>query len=157
MLHPSKKLVRLAWRLIREDGGVAAIEFGFIAMILVVLLVGGTDLGLAMRHRSQLESAVRAGLQEALNEEAVALEDVEAAALAASGLPSSPAATASASRSCRCPDGTDVDCDTSNACGAVAREQFVTLTLTQDHRWLLGVPWLDNPMTLSMTRTLQVE
>lgn len=157
MLHAGKKLVQLPWRLIREDAGVVAIEFGIVAMVLVLLLVGGTDLGLAMRHRSQLESAVRAGLQKALNEQNAAMEDVESAALAASDLPSSPAATASALLSCRCPDGMVVDCNTSNACGAVPRERFVTLTLTQDHKWLLGVPWLENPMTLSMTRTLQVD
>jgi Flp pilus assembly protein TadG len=157
MLDLGKRLVRFARRLIRDDGGVAAIEFSVIGIVLVLLLVGGTDLGLAMRHRSQMESAVRAGLQKAVSDEDVTMGEVEDAALAASDLPSTPAATASASLSCRCPDGTAVDCSTSNACGADPREQFVTLTLTQEHKWLLGVPWLDDPTTISMTRTLQVQ
>jgi len=156
MLYSGRKLKDFVRRLIRDDGGVAAIEFGVVGSVIVLLLVGGTDLGLAMRHRSQLEASVRAGLQMALRDSAT-LADVESAALAASDLPSSPAATASASLSCRCPDGTDVDCSTANACGAVPKQEFVALTLTQEHQWLLGVPWLPNPSTVSITRTLQVE
>src|SRR5262245_24580040 len=107
-------------RLARDQKGVAAIEFGVVSSVLILLMVMATDLGLAMQHRSQLEAAVRAGLQKALDDSAT-LDDVEAAALASSDLPSSPAPTASAELQCLCPDGTEVSC-TTGTCNNQRRE-----------------------------------
>ncbi len=155
MLLRSKTIKELIRRLARDESGVAAIEFGIVATIIILMMVMATDLGLAMRHRSQMESAVRAGLQKALDDSA-SLTDVEDTALAATDLPVSPAATASAERQCYCPDGTDVDCAT-GSCGAVKKQEYVDQTLTQDHSWLYGVPGLPNPTSLTISHSLRVE
>jgi Flp pilus assembly protein TadG len=144
-------LVRLAG----DQKGTAAIEFGAIGSMLFLMMVMGTDLGLAMRHKSQMEGAVRAGLQRALDGTS-ALEDVQAAALAASDLPDSPAATATAERQCICADGTVVDCD-SGTCGIQEKLEYVELELVQDHAWLFGIPGVPNPTSFTITRSMRVD
>ncbi len=145
---------RFLGRLARDEKGAAAIEFAAIATLLFMMMVTAVDLGLAMRHKSQLESATRAGLQRALDS-ASELADVETAALAASDLPSSPAATATAERQCFCADGTVVDC-AAGTCGAQEKVEYIELELAQDHAWLFGIPGLPNPMTFSVTRSMRV-
>jgi Flp pilus assembly protein TadG len=142
-------------RLARNERGVAAIEFGFVSSVLIVLMVMATDLGLAMQHRSQMEAAVRAGLQKALDD-AATLDDVENAALASSDLPSSPAPSASAERQCFCPGGSEVSC-TTGTCNNQPRQDYIVLTMEQDHQWLLGFPGISNPSPISMTHSLRVE
>lgn len=144
-------LVRLAG----DQKGTAAIEFGAIGSLLFLMMVMGTDLGLAMRHKSQMEGAVRAGLQRALDGTS-ALEDVQAAALAASDLPDSPAATATAERQCICADGTVVDCD-GGTCGIQEKLEYVELELVQDHAWLFGIPGVPNPTSLTIKRSMRVD
>lgn len=144
-----------ARRLARNEVGAVAVEFGMVGSLLFFALVMSADLGLAMHHRSQMESSVRAGLQAALGNPED-LQVVEDAALAATDLPNSPAATAAAERQCYCSDGIEVDCD-GGTCGALVKERYIELTLTQDHVWLFGVPGLDNPMSISVSRSLRVE
>ena len=150
-----KSLSRFLARLVGDDEGVAAIEFGVVASVLIVLMVMATDLGLVMQHRSQMEGAVRAGLQKALDS-AATLTAVEDYTLSSSDLPADPEAEATAEQQCGCPDGTEVDCTTGN-CGASPVRKYVELTLEQDHRWLFGFPGLPNPTTLTVTHTLRVE
>jgi Flp pilus assembly protein TadG len=142
-------------RLADDQKGTAAIEFGIIGTLLLLMMVMGTDLGLAMRHKSQMEGAVRAGLQRALDGTS-ALEDVQAAALAAADLPVSPAATATAARQCVCADGTVVDCDT-GTCGALEKLEYVELELVQDHAWLFGIPGVPNPTSFTIKRSMRVD
>jgi Flp pilus assembly protein TadG len=142
-------------RLAGDDKGTAAIEFGIIGTLLLLMMVMGTDLGLAMRHKSQMEGAVRAGLQRALDGTS-ALEDVQAVALAAADLPASPAATATAERQFVCADGTVVDCDT-GTCGALEKLEYVELELVQDHAWLFGIPGVPNPTSFTIKRSMRVD
>ena len=152
-----RKLRTLLRKLARDERGVAAIEFGVVATMLTFMMVGGTDLGLAARHRSQMEGAVRAGLQKALDVDA-SLTDVQDATLAAADLPQSPTPTATAAFECHCPDGSDISCASGSSCGSgIGKQKFVTLTLAQEHRWLLGVPWLPNPSNLSVTHSIRVD
>jgi Flp pilus assembly protein TadG len=141
-------------RLVGDERGTAGIEFGAIGSVLFLMVVMGTDLGLAMRHKSQMEGAVRAGLQRALDRTSE-LADVQAAALAASDLPSSPPATATAERQCKCADGTVVDCD-SGTCDTMEKREYVQLKIVQDHHWLFGVPGLPNPTSFTITHSMRV-
>jgi Flp pilus assembly pilin Flp len=157
MMHIGRKLRTLLRKLAKDERGVAAIEFGVVATMLTFMLVGGTDLGLAARHRSQMEGAVRAGLQKALDTGA-SLSDVQDAALAAADLPQTPTPTATAVFECHCPDGSDISCASSASCGnGIVKQKFVALTLEQEHHWLLGIPWLPNPSDLSITHSLRVD
>lgn len=52
--------------LLRNRDGAIAIEVALATPILVLLLVGFVDLGMALHHKTRLESAARAGMQQAL-------------------------------------------------------------------------------------------
>ena len=139
---------RLTKRLLVNDEGVVAIEFGVVASFLLLMLIGATDLGFAARHRSQMEGAVRAGIQEALKggtEEAVA-----AAVTASTDLPSSPAPSVSAAKVCYDTDGVEADCEAANV------TIYMEIILQQDHKWILGLPGMANPITLKITNSVRI-
>src|SRR5688572_30306599 len=110
------KLVRtfelLAKRLLVNEEGVVAIEFGVVASFLILMVIGATDLGFAARHRSQMEGAVRSGIQEALK--GGTEEAVESAVNASTDLPASPAAVISVTKVCYDSDGESADCEAEN-------------------------------------------
>jgi Flp pilus assembly protein TadG len=141
---------RFSRRLLANEDGVAAIEFGAVASFLILMLIGATDLGLAAQHRSQLEGAVRAGIQEALK--GGTEEAVEAAVTASTDLPSSPPATVSATKICHDDQGEVVeDCEAANVDSI-----YMEIILEQDHQWLLGMPGFSNPSTLKLTNSVRV-
>lgn len=53
-------------RLSRDERGVAMVEFALAASVLVVLLVGVADYGMAVYRKIEVASAARAGMQYAL-------------------------------------------------------------------------------------------
>ena len=137
-------------RLRANEDGLVAIEFGAVASFLILMVVGATDLGLAAQHRSQLEGAVRAGIQEALK--GGTPEAVEAAVIASTDLPSSPPATVSATKICYDAEGAAVeDCDAGNVDSV-----YMEITLQQDHQWLLGLPGFSNPSSLTLTNSVRI-
>ncbi len=144
------KLEHFSRRLLVNEDGLVAIEFGAVASFLILMLIGATDLGLAARHRSQMEGAVRAGIQEALK--GGTAEAVQAAVTAATDLPSDPAPTVTATKVCY--DSSDVvveDCDAANVA-----KIYMEIILQQDHKWLLGLPGVSNPSTLKLTNSVRV-
>jgi Flp pilus assembly protein TadG len=141
---------RLAQRLLINEDGVVAIEFGVVASMIILMLIGATDLGLAARHRSQMEGAVRAGIQEALlggTEDAV-----ESAVEQSTDLPSSPEPTVSAAKVCY--DASDVKLDSCS--DPLVAKGYMEVTLQQEHKWLLGFPGFSNPITLKITNSVRV-
>jgi Flp pilus assembly protein TadG len=149
-MHRLIALKRFSRRLLANEDGVAAIEFGAVASFLILMLIGATDLGLAAQHRSQMEGAVRAGIQEALK--GGTEEAVEAAVTASTDLPSNPPATVSATKICYDDQGEAVeDCDAANVDSI-----YMEITLQQDHQWLLGMPGFSNPSTLKLTNSVRV-
>src|SRR5678816_516198 len=109
-MHKTRMALRsLAKRLAGNEDGVVAIEFGVVASFLILMVIGATDLGFAARHRSQMEGAVRAGIQEAMK--GGTEEAVENAVTASTDLPSSPAAVISVTKVCYDSDNEPADCD----------------------------------------------
>src|SRR6185295_10334750 len=121
-----------AKRLGANEDGVVAIEFGFVASFLILMLIGATDLGFAARHRSQMEGAVRAGIQEAMK--GGTEEAIEAAVAASTDLPASPTAAISVTKLCYDGDGEAADCEASNVTA------YMEIILEQQHTWILGMP-----------------
>jgi Flp pilus assembly protein TadG len=139
---------RLAKRLLINEEGVVAIEFGIIASLLILMLLGATDLGFAARHRSQMESAVRAGIQKAIKGGSV--DAVKSAVLEAADLPTDPEATVTANKVCYDSAGDAADCDAANV------SIYMEITLQQEHKWIIGLPFLANPSTLEVTNSVRV-
>jgi Flp pilus assembly protein TadG len=65
-LHASA-LHRFLNRFLSHDGGAAAVEFSFIAPVLIVMILGIVDVGRMMVQASNMETALRAGVQYAVN------------------------------------------------------------------------------------------
>ncbi|HET6160476.1 MAG TPA: TadE family protein [Dongiaceae bacterium] len=127
---------------------MVAIEFGVVASVLMVMLIGATDLGFAMRHRSQMEGAVRAGIQEAMKGgTATAIED---AVLASTDLPSSSEPAVTATKVCYNETAETTDCS-----GGSVKSIYMEITLQQDHQWLLGFPGFSNPAVLTITKSVR--
>src|SRR5690242_13579595 len=150
--RPMRKLVatfeRFAKRLFIKDEGVVAIEFGIIASLLILMVIGAADLGFAARHRSQMESAVRAGIQKAIKGGSV--DAVKSAVLDAADLPADPEATVTATKVCYDDVGAEVDCDAGPA------SIYMEINLQQEHKWIIGLPFLSNPSTLEVTNSVRV-
>ena len=148
-MHKTRMAFRsLARRLAGNEDGLVAIEFGAVASFLIVMLIGATDLGFAARHRSQMEGAVRAGIQEAMK--GGTEEAVEAAVTASTDLPSSPAPTISATKVCYDSNGDTADCEAANV--AI----YMEIILEQEHKWILGMPGFSNPSILKVTHSVRV-
>jgi Flp pilus assembly protein TadG len=150
MRKPISRILRLAERLFSSEEGVVAIEFGIVASMLILMTVGATDLGLAAHHRGQMESAVRAGVQKAM--EGGTVDAVKNAVLDSADLPSTPAPTATAAKKCYDDAGDEQNCG-----NAAAKSTYMEITLTQDHKWILGMPGFSNPASLTLTRTVRIQ
>ena len=148
-MHKTRMTIRsFAKRLIGNEDGVVAIEFGVVASFLILMLIGATDLGFAARHRSQMEGAVRAGIQEAMK--GGTEEAVEAAVTASTDLPASPAPVISVTKVCYDANGDSADCGSANV------TIYMEIVLEQEHQWILGMPGFSNPSTLKVTNSVRV-
>ena len=129
-MHKTRMALRsLAKRLAGNEDGVVAIEFGVVASFLILMVIGATDLGFAARHRSQMEGAVRAGIQQAMK--GGTEEAIEYAVTASTDLPASPAATISVTKVCYDSDSEAADCEAANV------TIYMEIVLQQEHKWIL--------------------
>lgn len=84
--------------LLRDKSGGIALETALVSPILVLLLVGFIDFGMALHHKTQLESAARAGMQQAL----VAPDPASISAAALAMLQDRSDSTVTVVETCRC-------------------------------------------------------
>jgi Flp pilus assembly protein TadG len=104
------KTARRGWR----DGN-SAIEFALVSPVLVTLMLGSVDFGLAVYYKAQLQNAVRAGAQYATGTgRATDNDGITATIQGASRLTGIEVTTPSSS--CRCADGSTIAC-TGATCG----------------------------------------
>ncbi len=167
-------------RLRRDQRGVAAVEFALASSVLLLMMVGAIDMGLAVHHGNQIEAAIRSGLQRALMEGtklqpfASYENDVEAIVANSPGLPAG--ATVNAILECRCvttaggavtenyvvnagtrDEGVLTGNCTSSSCTAPAvMYHFVEFTVTQSHDMLLGWPGIPDPLTMNMEKDVKI-
>jgi Flp pilus assembly protein TadG len=167
-------------RLGGDRQGVAAVEFALASSVLLLMLVGAIDLGLAVRHGTQIEAAIRAGLQRALIDGtklqpfATYENTVEAIVTNAPGLPTG--ATVNAILECRCvtiasgavtedfavnagtrDEGvTTGNCASSFCTAPAVMYHFVEITLAQTHNMLLGWPGIPDPIDMSMIKDVKI-
>jgi len=135
-------------KLLRCHQGVAAIEFALIAPVILVMMIGATDYGLAAINKITLTSAVRSGVQIVLggntNTATIRQAVVDASSL---GLALSNVSTA---QFCECADGTTLTCG--GTCGDGSKTRYF-LQITADH--LYQPVLLQTPIALSATSTVR--
>ncbi len=115
------------------DRGNVAVEFAMVAPLLVTLLLGMADFGIAAHEKSRLAVAARAGLQAVLT----AADDTAGAQLAATRALGGAEAEVEVVTECVYPGGVGVAC--TEYCSMGYRRQVVTVTVSRTHTLL--VPW----------------
>lgn len=112
-----------------DERGAVAVEFAFATPILLLLLSGAIDLGLALNQSSSLTNAARAGAQYAMrfpsDSEGIAQVVAKAVNYDSSTL------TISSSLTCECADGTAVAC--TDTCGGTAPKSYVTVNVSMPY------------------------
>lgn len=142
------------WRLIRCRDGVGAVEFALLLPILLTLLLGVADFGLAVNEKMRLTSAARAGAQWAYKKAGdtggVALAVQQAAGLDAGRI------TIATQSFCGCVSGAAVACDGTCNDGNGVRS-YVTVTVSENWSPLIISTVMASPVTLSGTVTLRLK
>ena len=132
---------------LRGRKGVSALEFGLVAPVLILVLLGAFDLGNALQQSIRLESAARAGAQHAF-----AYPGDEAgitAAVRANLAGWSDVVVQRPVRVCRCPDGAAVDCSV-GTCGGGTGVPITSISVTVT-RPFAGISPLTAPLLPSLT------
>jgi Flp pilus assembly protein TadG len=120
----------------RSRRGTAALELGLIAPVLIVLLGGLVDIGLAVHRTLALETAARAGAQHAMS-----FPD-DTAGIAAATVAALGTATAAVSVTqpyCSCPgSSTSVSCE-GTPCDGAAAGRYVSVRAIADSETVFGI------------------
>lgn len=129
--------MRTLSRLSRCRRGLSAVEFGFVAPLLVLVLSGLVDLGHALQRTIVLENAARAGAHYAMS---FPQETAEIAARTRAALAGLAATVTVEPPDCRCVDGTPALCDGLACPGTppTPSRVFVRVTVTTPYEPLIG-------------------
>jgi Flp pilus assembly protein TadG len=103
----------------RRASGIATVEFALVAPLLMLLLAGILDFSMLLRTAACTANAARAGAEYATRSAASSLDFAGMQAAAINSSPHLAGLTATASRACRCSDGSAVSCGGSCASGSL--------------------------------------
>lgn len=141
----------------RGRSGLAAIEFAIIGPVIVIALICTCDLGLAIYHDMQVESAADAGAEYA------ALYGYDATKISNAVIASTSGFTINASpapvQSCDCPTNggvTQVTCGNTCADGTLAGT-YVTVSAAGTYTTIIPYPALPKSFALSSTTVVRVQ
>lgn len=131
-------MIRRALRsVLRDRGGVAALEFVIVMPVLALIMVATADLGNALQQSIRLETAARAGAQYALSYPS---DDTGITAQVRNSLigwaDGSDITIGTPTLRCVCPGNASVTCANEDACSATT-QQFITVSVTRPHAPLL--------------------
>lgn len=127
-----------------DTGGAAAVEFGLIAPVLMIMIFGMVDYGLAMVNKMELRGAARVGAQYALGDSSDTAAII-AAVVAASNVGIT---AADVTLTCNCRDtALEPPSDlTATTCGATTclstEPTLMTVNATQDYTLFFGATTL---------------
>lgn len=138
------------WRV--DRAGNVAVEFALVCPVVLMLLAGIVDYGLAINSKMNLSSAVRAGLQHAM-QDGVGLVQVEQSVLSALNGNTEDAAVTT-TQICECPDGSAVDCF--DTCPSGRRRTFIRIEASRPHATLMSWPGIESPTQLEVTARVRV-
>lgn len=147
---------RIAIRLLRAEEGVSAIEFGFIAPLLALLVMGIIDFGMGIWHDMQVANAAEAGAAFAsVNGWNATASQIQNAVTSATSLSTIEASPAPWIMSCGCPNSastgiTQTTCGTPCPDGSEAGHYWV-VSAQDSYSMILPYPGIANPMSLNAT------
>ena len=147
--------------------GIAAVEFGLMAPMLLILLTGVGEIGIAAYQRMQVQAAVEAGALYAVKHPPASTSDTTGlnaigvavtSGTASTGITASPAPTSF----CGCPAAAGVvsqgtDCTTVCSLDSKAPGKYVLVNAAITHTTLLPYLSLPLPATLTASSTVRVK
>jgi Flp pilus assembly protein TadG len=150
------KPLPFARRLRRDRSGVAALELGLVASILVGILIPTFDLGMGAYQKMRVQDAAEAGAQYALAH-GYSSAAITSAAQNATSLGAN--VTVTPSQACNCVSngaiGGSVACGSACADGSTAGT-YVTVATQATYTLLVSYPGLTSPMTLNGTAIVRI-
>jgi Flp pilus assembly protein TadG len=140
-----------------ETDGVAAIEFGIIVPILVLMVVAATDIGMGFYRKMQVEEAAQAGAEWAIRNgfDASSISNAVSSATNAPGLSVSPTPV----QFCGCANGsaiTTASCGTTCSGGAQAAT-YTTVSATMTYSTLLNYGFFPSSYNFSSQSTVRLQ
>ncbi len=148
---------KVVMRACHDSGGNSAIEFAFIAPVVILMMIGVVDFGLATWRNMQVHSAAQAGAQYAMAH-GFNPAGITAAVTNATAYPDV-TVTPAPNQFCGCPSADGVtaasctaSCPTGGAAGA-----YVTVSAQATYTPLLPYPLIPNALTLTAQSTVRTQ
>jgi Flp pilus assembly protein TadG len=148
---------RIFARAIGDTSGVAAIEFGIIAPILVLMVVAAADIGMGFYRKIQVEGAAQAGAQWAIRNgfDTNAITNAVTSATSASSISVSPAPA----QFCGCATGTNIS---SATCGTTCPSgvqvgTYATVSAQMTYNTILPYGFFPSTYNLSSQSTVRLQ
>jgi len=149
-------LCRLFGRGEKAIEGTAAIEFGFLAPILALMVVGVADFGMGIYRKMQVQNAAQAGAQYAmLHGFSASISTAVTSASTFAGISAYPAPN----QFCGCPTSSGVTtaaCNSTCADGSVSGN-YVTVSSQGTYETILPYPAIPNSFTFSAQSTVRIQ
>lgn len=143
--------------LIRNQSGIAAIEFAFLGPILAMSMVMAADVGMGFYSDMQVQTAAQVGAEYAIIHgfDATAMANAVTSATPATGITASPAP----SNFCGCPSTSDV---TTATCGSACSDgtlagTYAKVTATRTYTTLIPYPMLPASFTQTAVSTVRIQ
>ena len=151
---------RLAHRRPADDAGIMSIEFAFLVPVLVVLALGGLDLGrygLGLSMVASAARAARAGAQYGVQDQSAAVQPLQMIAAAREDATDTTSAlNINARQYCRCLTGGEVPCGGTCADGGFP-PMYVEVVVANDlDLWFPYYPGISDPVSLTASHTMRV-
>jgi Flp pilus assembly protein TadG len=139
---------------------VAAIELGLVSPLLLILLTGIVEVGIAGFQAMQVQAAVQAGAFYAVQNGTSDLTAIGTAVVNGTGT-TGITATPAPSTFCGCPTATGVVSQTTNCttvcAGGIAPGHYVTISAALPHSTLLSYLALPLPASMTASTTVRVQ
>jgi Flp pilus assembly protein TadG len=148
---------RFSSRAAGDTSGVAAIEFGIIVPILVLMTVATVDLGMGFYRKMQVEGAAQAGAEWAIRHgfNISSISNAVTSATSAPGISVSPAPI----QFCGCASGSGITTATcGNTCsGGVQAGTYTTVSAQMTYNPILPYGFLPSTYNLSSQSTVRLQ
>ena len=131
-----------------EPCGISTVEMAAILPLLILLVLGATDLGRVFYDAIAVSNAARAGLSYGSLDKAKAKDSTKISSVAAADSPYVDGIEITAERICECADESVVDCET-GTCSEGESRIYVKVSATKTWGTLLPYPGIPSSVTIT--------
>lgn len=145
------------WDLKGSARGIGTVELALLLPVLLVLAIGVAEFGRVFYTAITLSNAAQAGVQYGAQNNGKTGDFAGMALAARQEATNLGTISATAQRSCRCPDATVVNCITGTCSGIGAPEIYVQVTTQFTFRTLTSYPGVPNTVPLTRVAVMRAQ